>query len=241
MMITGGTVSTPPALMLMAGAEQQSLAAMLGAQGFMPAATLSLDLVIPAGATVLLVDDLQQHGYGKVELRFEILAAAKLTYLMREVAGFAQGSIAPTTSIERSITCTLAGVGADANVRCLYFGDGDRVFKIKTHQEHKAGHATSNVVVKAVLTDSAKLTCNSMISIAPGADGSLAEQVNKNILLSSAARAVSIPMLEVLANDVRCKHGAAVSKLDSEQMFYLQSRGLTPEQTRSMLLEAFLS
>lgn len=241
MMITGGTVSTPPALMLMACDEQQSLAAMLGAQGFMPAPMLSLDLVIAAGATVLLIDDLQEHGYGKVELRFEILAAAKLTYLMREVAGFAQGSITPITIIERSITCTLAGIGADANVRCLYFGDGNRVFKIKTHQEHKAGHATSNVVVKAVLTDSAKLTCNSMISIAPGADGSLAEQVNKNILLSSAARAVSIPMLEVLANDVKCKHGAAVSKLDTEQMFYLQSRGLTLEQTRTMLLEAFLS
>ena len=95
-------------------------------------------------------------------------------------------------------------------------------------------------MVKAVLADSAKLTCHSMISVAPGADGSFAEQVNKNILLSSAARAVSISML-VLANDVKCKHGAVVSKLDREQMFYLQSRGLTPEQTRSMLLEAFLA
>ncbi len=93
-------------------------------------------------------------------------------------------------------------------MRCLYFGEGDRIFKIKTHQEYKAGHTTRNVVVKAVLADSAQLTCHSMISVAPGADGSFAEQVNKNILLSIAARAVSIPMLEVLANDVKCKRGA---------------------------------
>lgn len=227
--------------MLMAGAEQQSLAVMLSAQGFIPTAMISLDLVVPADVAVFLIDDLQEHGYGKVVLRFEILAGAKLTYLMRDVGSFSQGSNASTTSIERSITCTLAGVGANADVRCLYFGESDRIFKIKTHQEHKVGHATSNVVVKAVLADSAKLTCHSMISVAPGADGSFAEQVNKNILLSSAARSVSIPMLEVLANDVKCKHGAAVSKLDREQMFYLQSRGLTPEQTRSMLLEAFLA
>ena len=52
-------------------------------------------------------------------LRFEVLAGAKLTYLMRDVGSFSQGSNASTTSIERSITCTLAGVGANADVRCL--------------------------------------------------------------------------------------------------------------------------
>ena len=110
MMITGETVSINPALMLIAGAEQQSLAAMLCVQGFIPTAMISFDLVVPADVAVFLIDDLQQHGYGKVVLRFEVLAGAKLTYLMRDVGSFSQGSNASTTSIERSITCTLAGV-----------------------------------------------------------------------------------------------------------------------------------
>jgi len=71
---------------------------------------ISFDLVVPADVAVFLINDLQQHGYGKVVLRFEVLAGAKLTYLMRDVGSFSQGSNASTTSIERSITCTLAGV-----------------------------------------------------------------------------------------------------------------------------------
>ena len=62
MMITGETVSINPALMLIAGAEQQSLAAMLCVQGFIPTAMISFDLVVPADVAVFLIDDLQQHG-----------------------------------------------------------------------------------------------------------------------------------------------------------------------------------
>ena len=92
-----------------------------------------------------------------------------------------------------------------------------------------------------MLDDESKLFCHSLIRVNKQAQQTLAEQVNKNILLKNTARAVSIPTLEVLANDVRCKHGAAVSKLDAEQMFYLQSRGIDMQATRQMLVQAFLS
>jgi len=235
MMITPGIATTEPVLRLEQPANK-SLASLLYAQGFLSTPTLKLHCVIPCDTVIEIVDDLQQHGFGKVEIHFEIEAGGKLNYLLREVQANQD-----TLVLERSITCTLAGKEADAVIRCLYFGDSVHMFKINTLQDHKISNATSKVEVKAVLTDSARLSCRSMISVAPGADGSFAEQVNKNILLSSQARAVSIPMLEVLANDVKCKHGAAVSKLDDEQIFYLQSRGLTTEQTRTMLLDAFLS
>jgi hypothetical protein len=227
---------------LTAATEWQSLAAVVQASGIAPCPELKLELTVPAHASIKITDDLQLHGFVKAALHFIVLEYAFLEYQLREVAGLVDdGTVVSSVSLDRNITCTLAGAGADAQVRCLYFGNDAHTFKIKTHQEHIARNATSNVVIKAVLDGAARLTCNSLISVAPGANGTNAEQVNKNILLSSAARAVSIPMLEVLANDVKCKHGAAVSKLDSEQLFYLQSRGLGLELTKSMLLQAFLN
>ena len=228
-------------LQLTAAPEQQNLSALLAQHGVTPSAEVSIECSIPAHARVMLFDDLQLHGYGKVTLRFAVHADAQFEYLLRDVAGMTADEQGSPHDLDRSITCVLAGARAHAAVRCLYFGNEARRLTIKTRQDHQAVDATSTVVVKAVLTDTARLTCHSMISVAPGANGTLAEQVNKNILLSRTARAVSIPMLEVLANDVKCKHGAAISTLDEEQKFYLQSRGLTTEQTRAMLLAAFLS
>ncbi len=223
-------------------AGEKLLSAVIADLNVQPAAVLFIEIEIPAHTKIDLIDDLAQSVFSKIEMRFIVREYATLTYKLREIAGLVDDAIGSrATVIERVLTCVLAGKNAHADMRCLYFGDAARLFKVKTHQEHVAGNATSNVVVKAVLTDEARLTCNSMISVAPGANGTNAEQVNKNILLSRKARAVSIPMLEVLANDVKCKHGAAVSRLDDEQMFYLQSRGLGVEQTKSMLLEAFLS
>lgn len=192
----------------------------------------AFNLTILPHEEVSLVDDVQD---GDLDLTFEVQESAAFAYVLKVRDN------SSTTPLGRSITVILTGRDAHANVRCLLYGDAARVFKIKTMQEHIASNATSNVVIKAVLDDSARLTCHSMIRVAPGANGTNAEQVNKNILLSSGARAVSIPMLEVLANDVKCKHGAAVSRLNDEQMFYLQSRGICPAQTRTMLLEAFLT
>lgn len=229
-------------LMLSAAQGEQSLTQIFASLGLQPVPFLAVELEVPAATAVALVDDLAAAGFGNVELRFIVQQAAKLFYRLREIAGLTTPCDSPAQALlERSITVVLAGKGADADVKCLYYGDAKRLFKVKTAQEHKAQEATSNVVVKSVLTQEARLTCHSMINVAPGANGTHAEQVNKNILLSRAARAVSVPMLEVLANDVKCKHGAAVSRIDDEQFFYLQSRGIAPEQTKTILLEAFLN
>lgn len=227
--------------------ELQLLSQVVATLGIAVTSELSaLTFSIPAYAQVHVLDDLPSAGFGRVELCFVVQEHAQFFYQFKEVAGLSttslqDASVSSISVLERSITCILAGRQANADVRCLYFGDAERIFKIKTLQDHRASNASSNVVIKAVLTDEARLTCHSMIKVAPGANGTNAEQVNKNILLSRRARAVSVPMLEVLANDVKCKHGAAVSRLNDEQAFYLQSRGISPTQTRTMLLEAFLT
>lgn len=211
--------------------------------GYLPTAKLELALEIPAQNKIALIDDLHLAGYGQVKLRFIVGAYADFSYCLRAVRGLADDAACDdiTLSIERELDCILAGVGARAEMQCLYYGAKTSFLKIKTKQEHRAAHATSNVIVKSVLADAARISCHSMINVAPGANGTNAEQVNKNILLSRQARAVSVPMLEVLANDVKCKHGAAVSRLDDEQFFYLQSRGIDRAHAKNMLLEAFLT
>ena len=80
-----------------------------------------------------------------------------------------------------------------------------------------------------------------MIYVAPGAQKTDAYQTNRNLLLSPEARAQSVPMLEILANDVRCSHGSSTSPVDPEQVFYLMSRGIPKEQAQEVLVQAFLA
>ena len=78
-----------------------------------------------------------------------------------------------------------------------------------------------------------------MIYVAPGAQKTDGYQANRNLVLSRAARADSIPGLEIMADDVRCTHGATVGKIDPEELFYLQSRGIPTKDAERLLVEGF--
>jgi Fe-S cluster assembly protein SufD len=80
-----------------------------------------------------------------------------------------------------------------------------------------------------------------MIQVAPGAQRTDAYQANRNLLLSDTARADSIPGLEILANDVRCTHGATVGTVDAEQMYYLMTRGLPRNDAQRLVVEGFFA
>jgi len=187
----------------------------------------------------------------KNKLEFIVHENSSLTYTMRSIERHAQKTLAQkdlenlenknTCTIEKELIFTLAGKNSRANAVSSCFAQGNRVYKFKTLQDHQAQGCFSDVTVKAVLDDQAKIFCNGMIRVAKGAQKTDSYLLNKNILLSRKARAVSIPQLEIEANDVKCKHGAAVSRLDDEQMFYLQSRGIDAQQTRSLLIDAFLN
>ena len=90
------------------------------------------------------------------------------------------------------------------------------------------------------LSGRARSAYTGLIRIQEGAPGSEAYQENRNLLLSDRARADSIPELEILTDDVRCWHGATVAPLDPEQLFYLRSRGLPPNQAMRVIVYGFL-
>jgi Fe-S cluster assembly protein SufD len=122
----------------------------------------------------------------------------------------------------------------------LCFGDDAQQFDFHTVQLHAAPHATSDLLFKSVLKDSARSAFAGLIQVAKGAQRTDAYLANRNLLLSDKARADSIPTLEIEANDVRCTHGATVGPIDEEQVYYLMTRGIPRPEAERMIVEGFL-
>jgi Fe-S cluster assembly protein SufD len=133
----------------------------------------------------------------------------------------------------------LAGRGAQAFVHGFMFGDQRQHFHLHTLQRHLQPDTTSDLLIKGCMRDRARSVYQGLIQVAVGAQKTNAYQANRNLLLSEQARADSIPGLEILANDVRCTHGATIGHVDKEQMYYLLSRGLPAVEARRLIVEAF--
>jgi Fe-S cluster assembly protein SufD len=135
----------------------------------------------------------------------------------------------------------LDGPGAQAFVHGFMFGDQKQHFHLHTLQRHLKDHTTSDLLIKGCLKDKARSIYQGLIQVSEGAQRTDAYQANRNLLLSDQARADSIPGLEILANDVRCTHGATVGHVDAEQMYYLMSRGLPEPEAQRLIVEGFFA
>jgi Fe-S cluster assembly protein SufD len=133
----------------------------------------------------------------------------------------------------------LAGQGATSRVTGAYFADGDQHLDFDTLQEHQAPNTTSDFAFKGALRDEATAVWRGMIRVEPEAQKTNAYQENRNLLLSPKAHADSIPGLEIRANDVRCTHGATLSQVDRDQLFYAMARGLTHSDAERLILRGF--
>jgi len=133
----------------------------------------------------------------------------------------------------------LAGEGAQGRMSGFYFTDGDQHLDHDTQQNHLAPHCTSDLLFKGALKGKSRSVWQGMIYVAPGAQKTDGYQANRNLVLSDAARADSIPGLEILADDVRCTHGATVGKLEQEPLFYLKSRGIPQAEAERIVVEGF--
>lgn len=137
------------------------------------------------------------------------------------------------------VEAVLEGPGASAELKGLFFGSADQFYDFHTLQSHVVGKTTSDLLFKGALGDHARSVYAGLIRIEPHAQRSDAYQANRNLLLSKNAKAHSIPMLEILNNDVRCTHGATVAPIDPEHLFYLESRGIPPQTAERMIVRGF--
>lgn len=133
----------------------------------------------------------------------------------------------------------LAGEGAVGRMSGFYFTDGHQHLDHDTQQTHLAPHTTSDLLFKGALKDKSRSVWQGMIYVAPEAQKTDGYQANRNLTLSPQAHADSIPGLEILADDVRCTHGATVGKIDPELVFYLRSRGLPYADAERLVVEGF--
>lgn len=133
----------------------------------------------------------------------------------------------------------LAGEGANSQVNGVMFTEHKQHQSLHTLQHHVAPHCTSDFLYKAALQDSSRTVWRGMIKVDPGAQKTDGYQRNDNLLLSTRARADSIPGLEIEADDVRCTHGSTSGRVDEELIFYACSRGFTRTEAIQMIVTGF--
>ena len=133
----------------------------------------------------------------------------------------------------------LAGPGATSRVTGAYFADGAQHLDYDTFQEHIAPSTTSDFAFKGALRDTARAVWRGMIRVEEGAQKTNAYQENRNLLLSKTAHADSIPGLEIMANDVRCTHGATLGRVNRDELFYLMARGLSRAEAERLIVRGF--
>jgi Fe-S cluster assembly protein SufD len=133
----------------------------------------------------------------------------------------------------------LVGEGASADLGGVFVAQGRQMSDIHTILTHSAPRVVSRQNYRGLAADDARGTFHGQIKVEAGARGADATQSNKNMLLSKRAQIHSTPALEILTDDVKCKHGSATGQIDPAQLFYLRSRGIEADDATRMLTRAF--
>ncbi|HKY06709.1 MAG TPA: Fe-S cluster assembly protein SufD [Candidatus Binatia bacterium] len=141
--------------------------------------------------------------------------------------------------VRNDVHVALDGEGAECVLNGLYIGAGKQHVDNYTEIEHVKPRATSWELYKGILDDASHGVFNGKIVVHKDAQKSDARQTNRNLLLSAEAVVNTKPQLEIYADDVKCSHGSTIGQLDPDALFYLRSRGLGPEEARSLLSFAF--
>ena len=157
-------------------------------------------------------------------------------------ASYSAAALATGARLSRNeIKVALEDAGAVCDIRGGVLLRGRQHGDNTTEIDHRAGHAESNQIFRNVLDDRARSVFQGGVVVGAGAAGTNSQQSNRNLLLSRGARADSKPELRILADDVKCAHGATVGELDRNTMFYLVSRGVPPHEARNLLIRAFVA
>jgi Fe-S cluster assembly protein SufD len=201
-------------------------------------------------------DDLSGFHNGVVELYLK--AGAQVTCLQlqnwsRRLWGVAhQGAVLAADSQLRwgmaalgsrqhwtGVNIQLQEPGSNARLFGLMLTDGRQHLDLQTKQDHLAPHTESDLLIKSALLGRSRTVFRGVVWLRPEAQQTSAYQSSHSLLLSANARADAIPILEIEADDVRCKHGATTGRVDDDQLFYLMSRGLSYQEAQRMIVQGF--
>ena len=146
------------------------------------------------------------------------------------------GSQLSRTNVEAGLTAP----GSDSEMLGLYFADSNQVLDHHTLQDHISHTAHSDLLYKGALRDESATVFSGLIRVEPGAQKTDAYQTNRNIILGTDdAFAVSLPNLEIMADDVKCSHGSTTGQVDETELFYLMSRGIPRHEAEKLVVFGF--
>ena len=193
------------------------------------------------GVVELLVGDaahvkhlaVQEHGPKTWSLMFQRAHVGRDASLKSSVVALG-GDYARLRSESR-----LEGSGAESDLLAVYFGDNAQMHDFRTLQEHAAPSTRSDLLFKGAVEDTARSVYSGLIHLLPEAQKSRAYQTNRNLVLTEGAGAESIPNLEIEADDVKCSHASTVGPIDEDQLYYLESRGVRPEDAERLIVLGF--
>jgi len=233
---TPGTLLAPHTLLVAGEGSRVTLVDLFASAG-MDAQTVvsgAVELVVGDGAQVRYVA-FQDWGTNVWEFGLIRARLGRDATLASLVAGFG-GSLVKT-----DVESKLQGRGAQSEMLGLYFASDRQHYDYHTLQEHLAAHTSSDLLYKGAVKDRGRTVFAGLIRVHPGAQKTNAFQSNRNLLLNAGAKSDSIPKLEIMANDLRCTHGSATSRLNDEHLFYLMSRGLRRQQAVQMVVDGFFA
>ena len=138
-------------------------------------------------------------------------------------------------------TTNILGDGSEANLKIVTLGVKEQKTYFNSEVVNQGLSSKGDILQHGVLLDKSHIVFNGVGFIVKGATGSNAYQSSRMLTLSSEAKADANPMLLIDENDVMAGHGASLGRIDEEQLYYLQSRGLTRKESSRLLVHGFLS
>jgi Fe-S cluster assembly protein SufD len=190
-------------------------------------------ITVAAGATDArhLIQDVGEGAVAIHQYAITILPGARMGFHVLNTGG-AYGRVSLDVTLHDGAHFELGGV---------ILGNGTQTLEIVTTITHAEPNATSNQMIRTVLSEQATGSYLGKIAVARDAQKTDAAQSVKAMLLDRTATANAKPELEIYADDVKCAHGATVGELDAMALFYLQSRGIAPAEAKRLLLQAFVA
>ena len=143
-------------------------------------------------------------------------------------------------NLSGKLTFEISASDIEVYIYGLFTGKKADDFHIETIQHHTAPGSLSDLLIKGVFDDDSRFVYQGLIRLEKSAQQSHAYQKNQNIIISPDVFVDSRPFLEILANDVFCTHGSTTGKLNKDQIFYAQSRGLSEKDAKGMLVDGFV-
>ena len=191
-----------------------------------------IETVLEEGSELVLdkIQDDTQKGILLYDLKAKLLKNSRFEYSSLNLKA---------NSSRDKISVDIDEEGAHADINGLYILNGERKAHNVITVNHNVGNSTSSQLFKGILSDKARAEFNGAINVARDANGTDAEQMNRDLVLSDEAHVDSRPQLNILADDVKCAHGSTIGDLEEDEIFYLLSRGIKKDDALAMLTLSF--